>query len=128
MQALERASRDLAKYKYILDVTVGIVFLGAPLRGTALADGALWVTFLTGIMGKETSKTILEDLKCGAGSLKNAIDDFAKMTILYGLQVRCFYETRQTQVASVVLPRWIASSIPNTHYIVSLEHLVYCFC
>ncbi|KAG7009680.1 hypothetical protein G7Y79_00002g007950 [Physcia stellaris] len=53
-------------------------------------------------MHRETSETILQGLRENANSLDNMVYKFAMMTIEHKLQIRCFYETRKTQVANVV--------------------------
>ena len=51
-------------------------------------------------MHRETSETLLQDLRENANSLDNMVYNFAMMTIENNLQIRCFYETRKTQVAN----------------------------
>lgn len=97
LQALERASRDQIKYAYLLRSTTGVVFLGTPLRGTTIAGIADWVAMIRRLMGKETSRSLLQSLKNEAASLDTLIHDFSKMAIEHKFQIRCFYETRRTQ-------------------------------
>ena len=101
MKGLEKASRN-PKYTDILRSTAGVVFLGTPLRGTRVASIAGWIALLRELMHKETSETLLQGLRENANSLDNMVHHFAMMTIENKLQIRCFYETRKTQVATVV--------------------------
>jgi hypothetical protein len=74
-------------------------------------------------MGKESSSTLIKDLEENSSSLENLVEDFGKMTIRDGLQIRCFYETRTTQILNAVLPRQISSLMPFTEQIVSSRML-----
>ena len=49
-------------------------------------------------MGKETSKKLLADLRDNSSSLDKLVQDFAKMVIAQKIQIRCFYETRETHI------------------------------
>jgi ankyrin repeat protein len=84
--------------------TAGIIFLGTPLRGTKAKKVAEWSTFISGIIGKddESSTTLVEDLAANSSNLESLIEDFGKLTIKYGMEIRCFYETRKTQVLKAV--------------------------
>lgn len=62
-------------------------------------------------MNKETSTTLLQDLKDKSSSLDTLIYDFANTAISRKLQIRCFYETRSTQIANAVSRR-IAKFFP----------------
>jgi hypothetical protein len=85
--------------------TAGIIFLGTPLRGTRAKEAAEWKTFISGIVGKdhESSTTLIEDLAANSSNLESLVEDFGKLTIKYGLEIRCFYETRKTQILKSVL-------------------------
>ena len=96
----------------VLKSTIGVVFLGTPLRGTATASIAEWVALIRSLMGKETSTTLLKSLRDKAGSLDVLIHDFAMIAIKHELQIRCFYETRTTQIVNA-LSRRIASIFPS---------------
>ena len=72
-------------------------------------------------MGKETSSTLIEDLEENSSSLENLVEDFGKMTIRDELKVRCFYETRTTQILNALLPRGVAKFIKSTERVVSCQ-------
>jgi len=72
-------------------------------------------------MGKETSSTLVEDLEENSSSLENLVEDFGKMTIRDGLNVRCFYETRTTQILNAVLPRGVTKFMNFTERVVSFQ-------
>jgi hypothetical protein len=72
-------------------------------------------------MGKETSSTLVKDLEENSSSLENLVEDFGKMTIRDGLKVRCFYETRTTQILNAVLPRGFINFINFPEGVVSFQ-------
>ena len=102
------------KYADILKSTVGVIFLGSPLRGTSVASIAQWIGIIHGLMGKETSRTLLKSLEDKAIALDTVIQDFAEIAIRHELQIRCFYETRETQPLNAITNRWIASLFPKS--------------
>ena len=66
-------------------------------------------------MGRETSKTLLEGLRKRDNTLNNMIHEFAEMVIQDRVQIQigCFYETRQSQIAKAVVSRIVASVVPT---------------
>lgn len=106
---IARAFRERARYKSIVESTVGVIFLGTPLRGTAVAGMAQWLGLMRGFMGKETSQTLIKGLQENENNLNNMIQDFAEVANQNQFEIRCFYETRKTRIANAVAPRWIAS-------------------
>jgi hypothetical protein len=72
-------------------------------------------------MGKETSSTLVKDLEENSSSLENLVEDFGKMTIRDGLEVRCFYETQNTQILNAVLNRALAKLMKFTERVVSFQ-------
>jgi hypothetical protein len=66
---------------------------------------------MSGITSKETSSTLVKDLEENSSSLENLVADFGKITIRGELKVRCFYETRETQILNTVLDRGLAEDI-----------------
>ncbi|KAM0804501.1 hypothetical protein BDR22DRAFT_878961 [Usnea florida] len=114
-QALVRAFRNRARYKRLIDSTVGVVFLGTPFRGTGSTGIAQWLVLIRRFMGKETSESLLEGLREKDNSLNNTIHEFAEMMIQKRdrIQICCFYETRQTQIAKAVVSRVLAKTLPS---------------
>ena len=92
-----------------MNSTAGVIFLGTPLRGTSVANVAQWIAYLHGLWGKEISSTLLKGLEEKESYLDNVIQGFAGVAITQQIQIRCFYETRQTQVANAVLNRRLAT-------------------
>lgn len=88
--------------------------LGTPFRGTRFASITQWLVLIRGFLGKETSKILLEGLREKDNSLNNMIHEFSEMVIQNQIQIRCFYETRETQVAKAVLSRVLAEAFPTT--------------
>lgn len=78
-------------------------------------------------MQRETSQTLLEGLRENANSLDNMVHEFAMMTIENKLQIRCFYETRKTQVANFV-SRTIAKFFGITKVVEVRSHWCSCMC
>jgi hypothetical protein len=105
-QALLAASRELEdeRKKAVFRQTAGVIFLGSPLRGTLAATFAGWKNFVFGILNpnQESSCTLLDDLEANSSRLENLVAEFGKLTvqtrIQVGMEIRCFYETRKTQV------------------------------
>jgi hypothetical protein len=98
-----REAEDERK-KAVFDQTAGVIFLGSPLRGTKAATFAGWKNFVSGILGRthESSCTLLDDLQANSSRLENLVAEFGKLTVpsrtQAGMDIRCFYETRKTQV------------------------------
>ena len=109
MKALDRASRERNIYEQLLFNTVGVIFLGTPLRGTAAWKAAELRTMVSRIMGKDPSATLIKDLDESSSTLEALVEEFGKMTVRERLQIRCFYETRPTQISNAVLSRPIAN-------------------
>ncbi|KAL2046727.1 hypothetical protein ABVK25_011599 [Lepraria finkii] len=107
-QALHAASQHGNQFVHILKSTAGVVFLGAPLRGTSIAKLTQWIAFLRGFYGKETSATLLKCLEENDAYLDSVIQGFAKLAILQPISVHCFYETRKTHFAQALLDKQIA--------------------
>lgn len=105
-QALLTASREVEdeRKKAVFNQTAGVIFLGSPLRGTKAATFAGWKNFVFGILGptEESSSMLLDDLKANSSRLEILVAEFGKLTvqsrIQAGMEIRCFYETRKTQV------------------------------
>jgi hypothetical protein len=104
LQALLTASRNAVHKKLVFDQTAGVIFLGSPLRGTKVATFAGWKNFVYGILGPshESSCTLLDDLKVNSSRLETLVAEFGRLTVQSqmqaGMEIRCFYETRKTQV------------------------------
>lgn len=115
LQALERACRGL-EYDYLLKSTIGVVFLGTPLRGTKIASIAEWVALVRGFMNRETSDALLQSLREKTSSLDTLVHEFSKLAIklavAHNFQIRCFYETRRTRIVTAVLRRQLARFFP----------------
>jgi hypothetical protein len=128
-QALLTASRKTVHKKLVFDQTAGVIFLGSPLRGTKAATFAGWKNFVFGILGskQESSCTLLDDLKANSSRLETLVAEFGKLTMQSrmqaGMEIRCFYETRKTQVFNsisrnlFIKPEEILVSLPacNEH-------------
>ena len=108
-----RAFENQSHYASFHDSVVGIIFLGTPLRGTPVASMAQWLGLIHGFVGKEISDTLLMELEDRNDMLGHVIQEFAKMARLCKLEIRCFYETRRTQVLNAVTKRWIARLSPE---------------
>ncbi|OBT50883.1 hypothetical protein VE04_08686, partial [Pseudogymnoascus sp. 24MN13] len=107
-EALLTAFRDAERKKALFDQTAGVIFLGSPLRGTKAATFAGWKNLVFGILGpdQESSDTLLDDLKENSSRLENLVAEFGKLTVRSrtqaGIEVRCFYETRKTQMSNAI--------------------------
>lgn len=63
-------------------------------------------------MNKEISDTLLKGLEENSSSLDNVVHDFTKMVNLQKLQIKCFYETRETQIGNAV-SKWLKNFFPS---------------
>jgi hypothetical protein len=89
-----------SRYLDILLATIGVVFLGSPLRhGPKLKTYAQWLLVFKGMLkNSEPSDELMKDLKNNTGVLKDLLRDFAETSQLpwLRLQIRCFYELKKT--------------------------------
>ena len=115
LKALESAGSFRSEFADILQATTGVVFLGAPLRGTRAANSAQWRILLAGIRGHEVSDTLLTDLNQNSTALRNLVQGFSTMAVKRELRlsITCFYETRKTEVLNSVLPRSLTQFLPK---------------
>lgn len=100
MEALERANQVVGPWKDLLLSTIGVVFLGSPLRGTPHAGAAKWIATIAGMLGHEPSSSLIEDLDGKSAVLDDLLYRFSLMANedWLRLQVRCFFELHKTQV------------------------------
>ena len=82
---------------------------------------AQWVGLIHGFVGKETIDTLLKKPEDRNDMLGDAIQDFANMARLCKLEIRCFYETRRTQVLNAIAKRWIARLLLEINVNTNLE-------
>ena len=90
-----------------------MVFLGTPLRGTPAAGITQWLVLIRRYMGRETSNSLIDGLKEKDNDLNNMVHKFAEIAINHQVQIRCFYETLQTQTAKAVMPSMLAKPFPT---------------
>jgi hypothetical protein len=94
--------------KAIFDQTAGVIFLGAPLRGTRAATFAGWKNFVFGVLNPnlESSSTLLRQLETNSSTLEQLVAEFGRLTKQTqkqaGLEIRCFFETRKTQLLNSI--------------------------
>ncbi|RDW64629.1 hypothetical protein BP6252_10280 [Coleophoma cylindrospora] len=99
-QAIIRASEDKSPYESILRSTVGAVFLATPFRGSDAAKEAQWQVVVGGIMGKQTSTELVDDLNQKDRELRTLTQVFAEIAGRSStrLSIHCFYETKSTEM------------------------------
>lgn len=83
--------------------TAGVLFLGSPLKGTKAAKFAHWKTYATVLLGREISITLIKNLEENSDRLNDMVEEFAKLIIPWGLEIRCFYETRKTNLSNAII-------------------------
>ena len=76
-----------------------------------MASIAQWLVLIRAFMGKETSTSLLKSLEEKDIVLNNMVHDFAEIAIRQKIQIRCFYETRETQIAKFALSGWLANLV-----------------
>jgi hypothetical protein len=103
MKALERASQMEGVSLGVLQSTVGVIFLGTPIRGTKSASAIEWINFVSGILGKKPSNSLTRDLDGHSGVLNDHIHRFSAVIKQkkYALEIRCFFEQQKTRVLSL---------------------------
>lgn len=86
-----------------------MVFLATPFHGSDAADHARWLVVVGGIMGKQTSNRLVEDLNRRDKELCKLVRLFAELVQkdTVRMPVFCFYETKPTQM----LKRFLGSKM-----------------
>ena len=105
-EALNRASQPGSLYAGILLRTVGVVFLGTPFCGTDASRNVQWIVVIKGIMGDQTSNSLVQELSRSYDLLRKRTQEFAEManSSPFRLPICCFYETRPTEILRRILP------------------------
>lgn len=119
-QALVAANTKGSEYQKLLVATSGVVFLGSPLQGTRAGTAAQWRAMLAGVLQKSPSQTLLRDLDGGTKVLRDTSEEFIKMITNPPMQTMtmCFWESKKTQLANAVLPKWVSKVLTRTKMIV----------
>ncbi|KAI1087864.1 hypothetical protein F5B19DRAFT_473769 [Rostrohypoxylon terebratum] len=108
-EAMNRAGQIDSPYQCVLLRTAGILFLATPFCGSNAAKPANWCMVVGGIMGKQTSERLVEDLNKEDKELQKLTVEFAELMYRNSvrLPVHCFYETSKT----TVLRRWFSPKL-----------------
>lgn len=79
--------------------------------------------FIAGVIGEdhETSTSLLKDLGENSSLLEQLVEDFGITTVKYEMEIRCFFETRKTQIPNAVLNRKLSNQIEPGLHIVRFE-------
>ena len=74
--------------KYLIDVTVGVVLLGSPLRGSGMA----WLTRLVAwiLSPRGSHPGIIRQLDCGNTSLRDTLIGFQRLSKEVSMPIYCF--------------------------------------
>jgi hypothetical protein len=114
------AASESEKYIQLLQCTKGVIFLGTPLRGTRVKSHAEWRVFISAMWdaNHEPSTSLLEDLGENSSNLESIVEAFGKSTIKHEIEIRCFYETRTTQILNAVLRRSVSKWLKPTKIMV----------
>ncbi|KAF7549262.1 hypothetical protein G7Z17_g6496 [Cylindrodendrum hubeiense] len=99
-EAINRAAQQGSAYKEILMSIAGIIFLATPFRGSDAARQAQWKVVVGGIMGRQTSYQLIDDLNNQDKELHKITQSFAEIAGPESVQIpiRCFYETKKTEL------------------------------
>lgn len=75
---------------------------------------------MAGVIGNncEASTALLRGLEEDSDYLANLVENFGMMTVKYRFEIRCFFETRKTQILNAVLNRTLSALVTFTNYIV----------
>lgn len=111
VEALTRAAQEGSRYRQVLLSTVGIVFLATPFHGTDAHKQAHWQVVVGGIMGKNTSNQLVDDLNQNHHYVYERVQKFTEIinSDSIRLPIYCFYETKKTEILRRVLsPGWVS--------------------
>lgn len=105
-KALEIANIHNSQYRKLLVANSGVVFLGSPLQGTKAGKAAQWRAMLGGILNKEPSQTLLQDLDGSTRALRETSEKFVAMVTTPPMRTMtvCFWESQKTKVLKAFLP------------------------
>lgn len=96
---------NLDDYKHVTDATVGIVFLGSPLKGTRLADWGHLVAIVGRELGYGSNPYVVGALREGEESMTDLLNNFTRWVQKKQVTVCCFFEAAPTSY-SKRLPQW----------------------
>ncbi|KAL9619052.1 MAG: hypothetical protein Q9160_006307 [Pyrenula sp. 1 TL-2023] len=96
---------NLDDYKHVADSTVGIVFLGSPLKGTRLAEWAHLAAIVGRGLGYNSNPRVVEALREGSESMTDLLNNFTRWVQKKQVTVCCFFEAAPTSY-SKRLPQW----------------------
>lgn len=101
----------------MLLATVGAVFLATPFRGSDAAAQAQWLVMIKGIMGEQSSDQLIKDLEAKHDFVRQRVQRFAEIAHADSIRlpIRCFYETRKTELLRKLLPRTVAARLISRH-------------
>ena len=70
---------------------------------------------LGGVLGESPSQTLLQDLNSSTKVLRDTSEAFVKMIMNPPMQLmtKCFWESKQSQVANAILPAGITKYLPR---------------
>lgn len=110
---MNRANQKGSPYEDVLGLTVGIVFLATPFRGSDASKQAQWQVLVGGIMGEETSRQLVDALNSSDRELRRLTQAFAELAgqPWTRLPIHCFYETRKTEMLRRLLSPRLASTV-----------------
>lgn len=95
----------------VLQSTVGVVFLGTPIRGTKYASAIEWINLVSGLLDKKPSNSLTRDLDGHSPVLNDHIHRFSSLIRqkAYALDIRCFFEQQKTKILRLrkfCSPKW----------------------
>jgi ankyrin repeat protein len=85
-----------SSFEYIPNSTVGVIFLGTPHRGSAVADWGEVITRASQALGLGSDDHIIKDLKAGSDSLTDLLHNFTIWLFRNSVDVVCFFEQHET--------------------------------
>ncbi|CAG8217276.1 unnamed protein product [Penicillium olsonii] len=82
------------KFQYLVEITVGLIFLGCPFKGSKIQEMASVVTSFLQVAGADSG--IIRDLRYGDPVLLDKIDVFQRILERNTIPVRAFIERKET--------------------------------
>ena len=95
--------------KYLIDLTVGVVLLGSPLKGSGMA----WLTrLISWIMSPRGSHPgIIRQLDYGNNSLRDTLILFQRLSKEISMPTYCFYEKKRTDYGTKYVMQGLISGM-----------------
>lgn len=106
VEAINRAGQEGSPHRQTLLSTVGAVFLATPFNGADASREAKWQVVIGGVMGKDCSNELVQDLERKQDFVRGQVRMFTEIANADSIRLPlyCFYETKKTEILRRFLP------------------------